>query len=203
MSERIHEVLLVTRNADGTPHLAPMGLRRRDNLWLLAPFRPSRTLDNLLRQGHASINTTDDVRIYAGCLTGRHNWSIRPCDKIDADRLDGVLCHCEIELDHIEDDSQRPHLYCRELHRVNHRPFLGYNRAQAAVLELAILVSRLRMLPAEKVDTEIAYLQIAIDKTAGAEERQAWNWLMQRVDDHRASTDARSAPGGDARTVCA
>ena len=29
---------------------------------------------------------------------------------------------------------------------------------------------------------EIAYLQIAIDKTAGEEEAEAWGWLLQRVD---------------------
>jgi hypothetical protein len=53
-------------------------------------------------------------------------------------------------------------------------------------LELAILVSRLHMLSAEKIAAEIAYLQIAIDKTAGAGERQAWDWLMARVAAHRA-----------------
>ena len=55
MSERIHEILLLSRNADGSPHIAPMGLRRRGELWLLAPFRPSRTLDNLLREGRAAF----------------------------------------------------------------------------------------------------------------------------------------------------
>jgi hypothetical protein len=62
-----------------------------------------------------------------------------------------------------------------------HRPFRGFNRAQGAVLECAILVSRLHMLPAEKIDAELAYLQIAIDKTAGAEEREAWSWLLERI----------------------
>ena len=58
-------------------------------------------------------------------------------------------------------------------HEANHRPFRGMNRARAAVLEGAILVSRLGMLPPDKVDREIAYLQIAIDKTAGPAELEA------------------------------
>ena len=62
-----------------------------------------------------------------------------------------------------------------------HAPFRGLNRAKAAVLEAAILVSRLSMLPREKIDGEIAYLRIAIDKTAGPEEREAWDWLMDAV----------------------
>jgi uncharacterized protein len=55
------------------------------------------------------------------------------------------------------------------------------NRAQAAVIEGAVLVSRLHMLPAEKIASEMAYLQIAIDKTAGSEEREAWSWLREAV----------------------
>ena len=39
--------------------------------------------------------------------------------------------------------------------------------AQAAVLELAVLTTRLKMLPPEKVEAELTYLEIAISKTAG------------------------------------
>ncbi len=48
-------------------------------------------------------------------------------------------------------------------------------------MEAAILVSRLDLLPREKVEKEIAYLRIAVDKTAGPRERQAWDWLMERI----------------------
>ena len=66
-----------------------------------------------------------------------------------------------------------------------HKPFHGYNRAQSAVIELAILVSRLHMLPEEKIDDEIEYLMIGVEKTAGEREETAWNWLMERVTDFR------------------
>jgi len=45
-------------------------------------------------------------------------------------------------------------------------------------------VSRLHMLAREKVEQEIAYLRIAIDKTAGPDETQAWSWLMDKVKSH-------------------
>jgi hypothetical protein len=38
------------------------------------------------------------------------------------------------------------------------------------------------MLPLEKIDSEIAYLKIGLDKTAGEREREAWNWLMSDID---------------------
>jgi hypothetical protein len=59
---------------------------------------------------------------------------------------------------------------------------LGFNRAQFSVLEAAILVSRLKMLPLEKIDSEIAYLKIGLDKTAGEPELEAWNWLMDAIE---------------------
>ena len=37
------------------------------------------------------------------------------------------------------------------------------------------------MLPVEKIQQEIAYLTIAIDKTAGSKELEAWGWLMARI----------------------
>ena len=58
---------------------------------------------------------------------------------------------------------------------------MGLNRAKAAVLEAAVLVSRLHMLADEKIDSEIEYLQIAIDKTASEQELEAWGWLMNRI----------------------
>jgi uncharacterized protein len=186
MSERIHEILLITQNADGSPHIAPMGLRQRGELWLLAPFRPSGSLTNLQRTGVASVNTTDDVRVYAGCLSGHFDWPLTRCEQIDGLRLSNALSHRELKVEQFDDDAQRPQLLCRQLAEFNHRPFQGYNRAQSAVLELAILVSRLHMLPQEKINAEIAYLRIAIDKTAGESELEAWNWLMTRVESHRA-----------------
>jgi hypothetical protein len=96
-------------------------------------------------------------------------------------RLDGALAHRELRLARVEEDPQRPRLFMDLVHEETHRPFRGFNRAQGAVLECAILVSRLHMLPADKIDGELAYLQIAIDKTAGAEEREAWSWLLERI----------------------
>jgi hypothetical protein len=54
------------------------------------------------------------------------------------------------------------------------------------VIEGAVLVSRLHMLAMDKIDAEMAYLQIAIDKTAGPEEHEAWGWLREAVARHKA-----------------
>jgi hypothetical protein len=49
------------------------------------------------------------------------------------------------------------------------------------VIEAAILVSRLSMLPEQKIRDEINYLTIGMEKTAGEREWEAWGWLMEKV----------------------
>ena len=181
----IRETVVTTLGADGTPYVAPMGVRREGDLYLIAPFRPSKTLDNLLRSGQAVINYTDDVRVFAGCHTGRRDWPTVPAGTVSGVRLAQALAHTEIEVARWEDDEQRPRVYCRALACETHAAFQGFNRAQAAVIEAAILVSRLHMLPAEKIDREMDSLRIAVEKTAGPHEREAWQWLVDRVAGYR------------------
>jgi hypothetical protein len=182
----IREVILTTISAEGRPHIAPIGLIAAQDGWIVAPFHPSTTLDNLHAAPQAVANFTDDVRVFAGCLTGRRDWPLAPSARVRPPRLSAALTHAELEVVRVEDDELRPRFYCRVEHEQAHSPFRGFNRAQAAVIEAAILVSRLRMLPREKVEREIAYLQIAVDKTAGDAEREAWEWLMQAVAAHYA-----------------
>ena len=177
----IRESIITTLHDNGSAHIAPMGVHETDRGLMLAPFKPSATLNNLLRDGVATINYPDDVRIFAGCLTGRRDWSTQPTEVIAGIRLTDCLAHTEIKVHTHEDDELRPKFFCDVIHEQMHKPFHGYNRAQFAVIELAILVSRLHMLPAEKIDAEIEYLLIGMDKTAGEREKEAWEWLMEKV----------------------
>ena len=79
------------------------------------------------------------------------------------------------------------------------RPLSGFNRAQAAVIEAAILASRLRMLPRKKVERKIAYLQIAVNKTASAAEEEAWRWLMERIQAFYTGTAEGAETNGEPR----
>lgn len=186
----IFETIVTTRHANGGTHIVPLGIRYQGKHIVLAPFRPSATLENLLRDRHAVVNFTDDVRIFAGCLTGRQVWPLTLAEKIPCMRLQNGLAHTEVQLIREEEDEFRPRLICSSLHTAVHAPFRGYNRAQAAVIEACILVSRLHMLPEEKVRREIDYLAIAIGKTAGADEAEAWQWLMDKVDTHYAARES-------------
>jgi hypothetical protein len=184
MNDPIYETVITSVAADGRVHVAPMGVRYAGEQVVLMPFKPSTTLDNVLASRHAVLNVVTDTRVFAGCVTGRRAWPTVAAERIAGQRLACALGHVELELVEHRDDVQRPLLRLARVHAVTHAPFMGLNRAQAAVVEGAVLVSRLHMLPMEKVETEMSYLQIAIDKTASAAEHEAWGWLRDAVATH-------------------
>jgi len=177
----IREAVVTTVNALGEPHIAPLGLIAEGEGWILAPFHPSTTLDNLRQAPYAVANFTDDVRVFAGCLTGRRDWPLTPATFVAAPRLATTLSHLELVVIEVREDELRPRFVCRVAHRASHAPFQGFNRAQAAVIEGAVLVSRLHMLPRGEVEAELARLEIIVGKTAGPAEAEAWSWLKEKA----------------------
>ena len=166
LTAKIHEVIVTTKNADGTAHHAPMGVSEVNGYFQIKPFKPSTTYNNLMRHRSCSINYTDDVRVF---------------EKIDSLYLTNALSHTEIAIQNVDDDDPRACFYGDVVHEQQHGLFRGYNRAQSAVIEAAILVSRLSMLPEQKIRDEINYLIIGMEKTAGEREWEAWGWLMEKV----------------------
>lgn len=188
----IYETIVTTVNTNGEPHVTPFGIRLQDGLVIISPFKPSTALDNILTTGCAVVNLTDDVRVFAGALTKRKVWDLLPADQVTGYRLANTLAHNELKLLRVEDDPIRPQLFMQVVNEVQHIPFRGFNRAQAAVIELAVLVSRLKRLPMDKVNQEMEYLSIAIEKTAGQHEHQAWEWLVEAVSNHQAAINAEN-----------
>ena len=179
----IRECIVTTLGEEGRVHIAPLGLIEDGDGWIIAPFHPSTTLDNLRTTPFAVASFTDDVLVFAGCLTGNRDWPTRPATEVPGAVLDGALAHAELAVDHVEEDELRPRFHCRVVHEGIHAPFKGFNRAQAAVIEAAILASRLKMLPREKIEQDLAYLQIAVEKTAGRREHEAWRLLVEKIED--------------------
>ena len=195
MNEQIFETVVTTCSPAGVAHVAPMGVRYVDDRVVLKPFRPSTTLDNILASGMAVLNLLTDVRVFAGCVTGRRAWptlDVHLAGEPRAVRLAAALEHVVLRLDSQDDDSQRPTLRLARLRGERHGAYPGFNRAQAAVIEGAVLVSRLHLLPRAKIESEMAYLQIAIDKTAGPSEHEAWGWLLEAVAREAAAVEDRA-----------
>lgn len=182
----IHEVIVTTQNANGMVHIAPMGIVQLENTErLILPFSPSNTLNNIRQIRMAVINYCDDIRIFAGCLIGKHDWLLTKAVKIKGKYLTCTLAHEELKLLRIKEDKIRPKLYFKVVHTENHLPFQGFNRAQHAVIEAAILISRLQILPLATIEAQMQFLQIGLNKTAGKKELEAWGWLMDALNQHK------------------
>lgn len=176
----VRESIVVTVGADGRAHVAPLGLIEREERLVIAPFRPSTTLANLERHPFATACYTDDVRVFAGCVTGkRRDWPVVPAERIAGFRLASCLAHEELEVIGIEPDTLRPRFLCRVVHGRRHGPFLGFNRARFAVIEAAILLSRRHLLPAGEIEEGLVRLRPLVDKTAGGAEQEAWSWIEE------------------------
>lgn len=177
----ILETIVASVDEQGNVHVTPFGIRMEKNLVVISPYKPSVTLNNILATKSAVLNLTDDVRVFAGALTKRKAWEVLPADHVAGFRLANTLAHKELTLVKVEDHALRSTLFLEVVYTEQHQAFQGFNRAQAAVIELAVLVSRLSLLSKEKVIAEMQYLQIAVDKTAGERELEAWGWLIEKV----------------------
>lgn len=182
----ILEAIVTTADRAGLVNIAPMGP------WVdgpavkaltLKPFRSSHTHANLRESGVAVVHVTDDVELIAASATGRVSATglIEPL----LGRWHKLIecCHWfAVEVESWEEDSLRPQAHCRIVHRGFQRPMFGLNRAKHAVLEGAILVTRLELLGKEDVERQMHALKPLVEKTGGPAEHRAWRQLESIVD---------------------
>ena len=181
----IRETIVTTLNAEGKVHIAPLGLiageEGLDPRAVQAVHHARQSPRQSLRGGELHRRRArSSPAASPASATGRRG---RPTH-VPGAILDGALAHAELKVDRVEEDEHRPRFHCRSCIEASHAPFQGFNRAQAAVIEAAILASRLHMLPRDKIERELGYLQIAVEKTAGPREHEAWRLLVEKIEDH-------------------
>ena len=63
------------------------------------------------------------------------------------------------------------------------RDFFGFNRAKHAVVEAAILATRIQILKPEEIRKELTRLESPLNKTAGEQERRAFDFLRSYIEE--------------------
>jgi len=96
-------------------------------------------------------------------------------------RLDDVCRAYEFEVDAVDASQERLRLSARIVAVHEGRPFRGLNRGVHAVVEGAILVTRLHLLGRDEVARRFRDLAVLVEKTGGAREREAFALLETRV----------------------
>jgi hypothetical protein len=185
----IIEGLMTTDAIEGGPHLAPLGPVVDESLdhWLLRPFQSSTTFANLRRTGVGTFHVVDDVLpIVQTALSlpvelefsrNEHGgWII------------ASACHwyC-LNMQDWNISQPRAEVRAQVIARGTIRPFWGWNRAKHAVLEATILATRLHLNGPEEIDEHLKLLGVAVEKTAGPREIEAWNMVRNYIQSWKSS----------------
>lgn len=180
----ILEGLVTSRNEQGEVNVSPMGPRVEEGeirSFLLRPFSTSQTARNLCRGRYGVLHVTDDVELLARAAV-RKLEPLPPLRQLTTYPVDVLVEACRWYAFHVEriDDSEpRLSLECRVVERGWGRDFFGFNRAKHAVLEAAILATRVEILSRDEIERQMRHLAPLVEKTAGEQERRAFAFLEQ------------------------
>ncbi len=183
----IIEGIVTTLGPDGTLNVAPMGPEVGSGLdrFTLRPYTTSTTYRNLKARGEGVFHVTDDVLLLARAAIGRvDDAPHRPAAVVRGAILDIPGRYHEFRVLGLDDRAERTAIRVETVARgPQSRDLFGLNRAKHAVIEAAILATRLRFLPLEQILADFDRLAPLVAKTAGPDERLAFDLLLAHVRD--------------------
>ncbi|MBI1904277.1 MAG: DUF447 family protein [Planctomycetia bacterium] len=181
----ILEGIVTTQNADGTVNVSPMGPIVDDEVrrLVLRPFNTSRTCANLKRTREGVFHVTDDVELLAHAAVDdlASPPPLAPAEGVRVFRLADCCRWYAFKVKAIDDRQERVTMTAEVVVSGRIRDFLGFNRARHAVVEAAILATRTAILPAAQIRDELRRLAPLVEKTGGARERRAFEFLQEYI----------------------
>jgi hypothetical protein len=188
----ILEGIVTSLNAAGELNVAPMGPIVDESLtWLhLRPFKTSTTYRNLTEHPQGVFHVVDDVLLLAKAAIGKLD--VVPetfaAEKVQGRVLASACRWYEFEIESLDPTQDRTEIRARVVHVGQLRDFFGFNRAKHAVLEAAILATRLHLLPRDEVERQLTALRSPVEKTAGPNELAAFQLVCDHVAEFFASS---------------
>ena len=195
--QRILEGIVTTVNEDGTTNVSPMGPIVDDSMThlTLRPYQTSTTYRNLKRTESGVLHVTDDVELLAHSAVGKIVLpELGASERKDLSKRDsdGGVCNdlriladaCRwyaFRVTKLDDVKDRTTIECSVFENGRLRDFFGFNRAKHAVVEAAILATRVGILSDEKIRQEMAALDVIVEKTGGDSEHRAFEFLQTFV----------------------
>ena len=177
----ILEGLVTTTDADGGPHLAPMGpaVDAAMRTFRLRPFPTSATYHNLVRHGEGVLHVTDDAALIARAALGKVSPfpATRPARHVRGWVLSDACRAFEFRVASTDPSAARVEIVAEVVHAETLREFFGFNRAKHAVVEAAILATRFHLAPFAEVAAEFRKLRVVVEKTGGPAELDAMAFL--------------------------
>ncbi|MFM7148849.1 MAG: DUF447 domain-containing protein [Gemmataceae bacterium] len=186
----ILEGLVTSSDASGLLNIAPMGpFFSGDSLALdwdrfeLRPFQTSKTLANLRQHPEGVFHLVDDALLLAQAAIGRIDPipESRPAATIRGWILTGACRAYEFRVVSRDEGEQRVRLKAEVVTKHSLREMVGLNRGIHAVLEAAILATRVHLLGKDSILEEYRKLGTLVEKTGSPREIRAFTMLDQHV----------------------
>jgi hypothetical protein len=188
----ILEGIVTTVGPRGACHAAPMGPHIDEAdidaesgslaRLTLKPFATSSTFANLAAHGEGVFHVTDDALLFAKLVLGENlSLPTRPAHVVRGFVLEEACVAHEFRVIEADTASQRGSFVAEVVASHVGRPFRGLNRAVHAVIEGAILISRLGLIEREEIARQLEPLAVLVEKTGGAAEREAFEMLRERA----------------------
>jgi hypothetical protein len=179
----IIETIFSTLDDAGRPDFAPMGVVWGGEHLMVRPYRSTRTCRNLLAGGYGVANLTDDVLAFVRCGLFHEVLPHFPAKVAPGVVFQKTCSWREIEVISKGGSDERAELLCRILYTGRQRDFLGFCRASSAVIEAAILATRLAYCNPKTVTASLDHYGEIVDKTGGENEKQALRLIRDYIRD--------------------
>ena len=179
----IIETIVTTLDANGVVNIAPMGVEwdGGDGAPVLKPFLETTTYRNVVATGVAVVNLIDDVGLFARAAISNPEHPVVPAVAVKGVVLRDACSWRELTVRSVDSTPPRSRIETTVAHRGVRREFIGFNRARHAVLEAAIYATRVHLLARDFLESELARLQVIVDKTAGPVEHEAMVLLTDYI----------------------
>ncbi len=178
----ITETIVTTLNEQGEANFAPMGVTIGDGEILIRPYKDSATYRNLLATGQAVVNLTDNARLFAEGAVSSPQFPAFPADTVRGLVLKDACSYYECSVIQADTAHERADFRCQVVKKGFLREFVGFNRAKNAIIEAAILATRVRFLGVEKILQEYLRFSEIVKKTGAEEEVKAMRYLQDYVE---------------------
>jgi hypothetical protein len=150
---------------------------------ILRPFKSAQTYRNLKAHGEGVFHVTDDVLLLAQSAVGIIDpWpALTPASQVRGRILADACRFYEFRVQRFDDSQERTQIEVEIVAAGRQRDFFGFNRAKHAVVEAAILATRLHFLPRADVQAEMQRLLPMVQKTGGDQELKAFRFLQDYI----------------------